>query len=283
MSRTKNLHTSIRWSWRQTKKWIARLLDDMNTSNTVVLAAGISYFCSLAFFPLFAAGLAIASIVIAPHQVIAAVENVNTYLPSDIAALVASQLEAQSGRYEGNIIIATIAIAISLFGASAAVQNTIRSLNVLHGVKETRNIVKIRALSFLMLVCALLLISVVLSLLVVDRYMVAWGIPELLVEVMIVIRWPVLVGLMILAFTTLYHYGPNRPRAEWRWINWGAIAATLLWLVVTLGLFAYTRFFPTFSQSYTLFAGIIVLMMWFNLSALALLIGGHINQRLLKK
>ncbi len=280
MSPTKKLHTGIRWSWKQTKKWISRLLDDINTSNTMVLAAGISYFCSLAFFPLFAVGLAVASIVIAPHQVVAVVENIYIYLPNDIASLVSSQLEAQSGRYGGNIVIAVIAIAISLFGASAAVVNTIRSLNVLYKVKETRNIVKMRALSILILVCALLLLSAVLLLLVVDRYMVEWGVSALLVEIMIVVRWPLLFVMMVLAFTALYYYGPNRPRVAWRWVNWGAIAATVIWLLVTLGLFAYTRLFPTFNESYTLFAGIIVLMIWFNLSALALLIGGHINQRL---
>lgn len=270
---------ALKRSLRSSKKFAVRLLADMNKTNTMVLAAGISYFCALAFFPMFAAGLAIASIVITPDQVVAAVEAINAYLPRDIAALITSQLEVQSGRFGGNVIVAAIAIGISLFGASAAVQNTIRSLNVVYRVKETRNIVKTRALSIAMLVCALLIIAVVLSLLIVDRYMVAWGVPSLLVEVMIVARWPLLIALMSLAFTALYYYGPNHPRRQWRWVNRGAIVATIGWLVVTIGLFIYTRFFSTFNESYAFFAGIIVLMVWFNLSAIALLIGGHINRR----
>lgn len=279
MTHSKKLHKVTARSWRASKKFIARLLDDMNSTNTMVLAAGISYFCALAFFPMFAAALAIASIVITPDQVMAVVENINAYLPRDIAALITSQLEVQSGRFGGNVIVATIAIGISLFGASAAVQNTIRSLNSIYRVKETRNIFKTRVLSIVMLVCGLLIIAVVLSLLIVDRYMVSWGVPLLLVEVVLIVRWPLLIVLMSLAFTALYHFGPNHPQRKWRWVNPGAVIATFIWLVVTIGLFVYTRFFSTFNESYALFAGIIVLMVWFNISAVAVLIGGHINRR----
>lgn len=278
--RTKLLIAKTKRPLRVAKKFIVRLLRDMDATNTTVLAAGISYFCALAFFPTFAAALAIASIVITPDQVVAVVENVNIYLPRDIAALITSQLEVQSGRYTGNIIVVAIALGISLFGASAAVQNTVRSLNAIYKVKETRNIIKIRALSVMMLICALLVAGVVLVVLAVDRYMVALGVPSLLVEVVIVGRWPLLVVLMCLAFTALYYFGPNHARRQWRWINWGAIVATVVWLVVTVGLFVYTRIFSTYNESYAFFAGIIVLMVWFNLSAIAVLIGGHIDRRI---
>lgn len=279
MSHKKRVAIGAHWTWRQVKYQTMRMLDDMNTSNTMVLAAGISYFCALAFFPLFAAGLAIATIVITADQAEAAIRNINMYLPRDIAALLSSQLAEQTGRYSGGVIVASLAIAVSLFGASAAMANTIRSLNVIYKVKETRHIVKMRARSVIMLLCALMVITVILALLIIDRYMVMWGVPSLLVEIVIFVRWPVMLLLMGLAFTVLYRYGPNRPRAKWHWASWGASAATLLWLIATLGLFAYTRMFATFDESYTLFAGIIVLMIWFNLSALALLIGGHINHR----
>lgn len=270
----------IHFSWKGAWRTAMNLLDDMNTHNTGVLAGGMAYYASLAFFPTFAASLAIASIVISPEQAASAIESVNQYLPRDIAGLVSTQLETQTGRYGGNIAIAVVAIAISLFGASGAVENTIRSLNVVYGVKETRNIVKMRALSLALLLAALVVLAIVTSLLIVDEYMIDWGVPSWLVSVVDTARWPLLFIVMSFAFASLYRYGPNRSKAKWRWASWGAVVATLIWLVVTAGLFAYTRYFPSFSESYTLFAGIVVLMMWFNFSALALLIGGHINARI---
>ena len=150
----------------------------------------------------------------------------------------------------------------------------------MYGVVESRNIVKMRIISLALLLCGLVLMGLIAGLLVVDDYMIAWGVPVWLVDLVGTLRWPLLFVIMSFAFASLYRYGPNRPKARWRWASWGAVVATLLWLVITSILYAYTRYFPSFSESYTLFAGIVVLMIWFNLSATALLIGGHINVRL---
>ena len=266
--------------WTSHRSVVREVLSDMNTGNTMTLAAGIAYFAALAFFPLFAATFAISSIIIPEAQVATVVRELNAYLPQDIAGLITAQLEAQSGKSGGNFVVAIIAIGIALFGASAAVENTLRSLNVAYGVKETRNIVKLRGVSIVVLVLALVYAVCIALLLIIDDYMIGWGVPASLVELVGIVRWPLLLLMVSWGFAALYRYGPDRPRAKWRWASWGATIATALWLLATSGLFLYTRYFATFSESYTLFAGIVVLMVWFNLSALALLIGGHINARL---
>lgn len=273
-------HSPLHLPWSSHRSIIAEVFNDMNAGNTMTLAAGIAYFAALAFFPLFAASFAIASIVIAQEQVATVVRELNVYLPQDIAALITAQLEAQSGKSSGNFVVAVIAIGIAVFGASAAVENTLRSLNIAYGVRETRSLVKLRGVSIVVLVLALVFAACIALLLIVDDYMIGWGVPASLVEVIGVVRWPLLLVMVSWGFAALYRYGPDRPRAKWRWASWGATIATTLWLVATSGLFLYTRYFATFSESYTLFAGIVVLMVWFNLSALALLIGAHINARL---
>jgi len=270
----------IHFSWVGLRKTIFGIMGDMGKHNTGVLASGIAYNAALAFFPIFAASLAIATIVITPEQVASVVQTVNDYLPKDIAGLISTQLEAQAGRYGGNVVIAIVAISISLIGASGAIEGIIRSLNAVYGVVETRNPVKMRAISLIFLLAGLVIMATVAGLLLVDEYMVGLGVPLLLVQAVDLMRWPLLFVIMIFAFTSLYRYGPNRPKARWRWASWGAVFAAVLWLIATAALFAYSRYFPAFSESYTLFAGIVVLMIWFNLSATALLIGGHINARL---
>lgn len=269
--------------WSSHRSVVGEVLSDMNERNTMTLAAGIAYFAALAFFPSFAAVIAIASMMISPDQVASVVREVNAYLPADIAGLLSSQLEAQAGKFGGNFVIAIIAIIVALFGASAAAENTLRSLNVAYGVVETRNLVKLRVVSFVVLICILLFAMCLAFLLIIDDYVVGWGVPMQLVDVVGVVRWPILLLLVSLGCALLYRYGPNRPRAKWRWASWGAVFATGIWLVATIGLFLYTRYFATFSSSYSLFAGIVVLMVWFNLSAVALLIGAHINARLESK
>lgn len=276
-------HSPFGLPWASHRSVMGEVLSDMNERNTMTLAAGIAYFAALAFFPSFAAVIAIASMMISTDQVASVVREVNAYLPADIAGLLSSQLEAQAGKFGGNFVVAIIAIVVALFGASAAAENTLRSLNVAYGVIETRNIVKLRIVSFVVLICILLFAVCLAFLLIVDDYMVGWGVPVQLVDVVGIIRWPLLLALVSAGFAALYRYGPNRPRAKWRWASWGAVFATGIWLLATVGLFLYTRYFATFSSSYSLFAGIVVLMIWFNLSAVALLIGAHINARLESK
>lgn len=271
----RNTHTT-RW---QLQRKIERLLGDINQANTMTLAAGIAYFAALAFFPSFAATFAIATIVISPEQAAAVVENVNVYLPPDIASLVTMQLAMQNDRFGDNIIFAAIAIAIALFGASAATENMIRALNAVYGTTETRNLIKLRLLSVVTLLCTLFLVVVVMVLLVIGDYMTNWGVPHELVFLVVLIRWPLLLVIMGGSFALLYRYVPDKPRATWRQVSSGAFLATGLWLVVTSALFTFAHYSTMLSAAYAIFAGIVMLMIWLNLSAFALLIGAHLNNR----
>lgn len=266
------------------RKLLVQVMGDMNRSNTMVLAAGVSYFAALAFFPTFAAALAIASVVVTPDQVASVVEAINVYLPKDIASLISIQLDTQTnGGQGGNIAVALAAIGISLFGASAAIENTLRSLNVAYGLIESRNPVKLRMLSVWILLSAIPFAAVVMVLLVIGDYMIGWGVPSGLVVAVELLRWPLLVIMVSCLVAILYRYGPSHRSSEWRWASPGVMVATALWTCVTVGFFVYMRLFPSFGNSYTVAAGIVVLMIWINVSVLALLVGAHVNARLEKK
>lgn len=58
----------------------------------------------------------------------------------------------------------------------------------------------------------------------------------------------------------------------------GSLVATGLWMTVTTLFFVYVRYFANFSDSYSLFAGMIILMIWLNLSSLSLLIGAVVDR-----
>lgn len=100
--------------WTSHRSVVREVLGDMNTGNTMTLAAGIAYFAALAFST-FAATFAISSIIIPEAQVATVVRELNAYLPQDIAGLITAQLEAQSGKSGGNFVVAIIAIGIALF------------------------------------------------------------------------------------------------------------------------------------------------------------------------
>jgi membrane protein len=94
------------------------------------------------------------------------------------------------------------------------------------------------------------------------------------------LRWPIAFGAVLVLIGLLYAVGADRPARAWRWITPGSVLGALLWLAVS-GLFAlYTSLSDSYSRTYGSLAGGIVLLLWLNLTALAILFGAELNAEL---
>jgi membrane protein len=91
-----------------------------------------------------------------------------------------------------------------------------------------------------------------------------------------VLRW-VLAGLLIItALDLIYHFAPDA-ESEFTWITPGSLTAAGLWIAASLGFRFYVVQFSDYAATYGTLGGIIVLMLWFYLSGLAILIGAEVN------
>jgi membrane protein len=84
----------------------------------------------------------------------------------------------------------------------------------------------------------------------------------------------------VLAFSALYRFAPNRNDAQWPWVTWGSAIAATLWLIGSILFALYVRNFDTFGRTYGAIGGVVVMLMWFYVSAFVLLLGGEINSEL---
>jgi membrane protein len=75
----------------------------------------------------------------------------------------------------------------------------------------------------------------------------------------------------------MYRYGPSRDNAKWRWISWGAGAATLLWVVASALFSLYVTSFGNFNETYGSLGAVVVLMMWLYLTAFLVLMGAEVD------
>lgn len=268
-------------SWASWKKAILKTKDAFGNKNLGMLAAGIAYGGTLAFFPLVVASVAIASMVISQDQINNVAANISSFLPGDMAGLLNAQLTNAVDHGSANFWVAVVAIAIALFGVSGAMNSLVGSLNVAYRVKETRGFIKVRLLSIGLTVLMVLSLVITLPLIALGGDVLRFiGLPEVLVTIFSVLRWILLAAIMTLGLAIIYRYAPDRPNARWQWVSWGAVIATLLWLLVTAVFFIYVQNFANFSESYSLFAGIIVLMMWLNFTGLVVLVGAEVNNQL---
>lgn len=269
--------------WRGWKRALIETKNAIGNKRLGMLASSVAYGGTLAFFPLVVACVAIASMVMSPDQIRDAVANISAYLPSDIAGLLSAQLVNAMGKHSANLIVAISAIAIALFGVSGAMNSLVSALNSAYGCKETRGMVKSWLVSvgltcMLVLAIVIALPAIALGSGLLERF----GVPAVIVTVFSVLRWLILAAVMTLGLAVIYRYAPDRPNVRWQWVSWGAVMATLLWLAVTVLFFVYVQYFANFSQSYSLFAGIIVLMTWLNYTGLVVLVGAEVNHQLEK-
>jgi membrane protein len=74
----------------------------------------------------------------------------------------------------------------------------------------------------------------------------------------------------------IYYFGPDADQ-DWVWITPGAIAATILWLFVSLLFKIYVANFTDYEGSYGTVGGVIVVLLWFYVSGIAILTGAELN------
>ena len=70
----------------------------------------------------------------------------------------------------------------------------------------------------------------------------------------------------------------SKPKTARRsWITPGAFVGVGLWLAVSFGFRIYLGYFDSYSLTYGSLGALIVLMLWFYLTGVAILIGGEVN------
>jgi membrane protein len=95
-----------------------------------------------------------------------------------------------------------------------------------------------------------------------------------------VIRWPVLAAVFALALALLYRFGPSRRPAQWKWVTWGSIAATILWLAGSALFSLYVSNFEDYNKTYGSIGAAVGMMMWFWLSAYIIILGAELNSEM---
>ena len=84
-------------------------------------------------------------------------------------------------------------------------------------------------------------------------------------------------ALVVMGLAVLYRYAPDRDNPRWRWTTPGAILAVALWLVGSILFSVYANNFGSYNETYGVFAGVIVLLLWLFLTAYVIVLGAEFD------
>lgn len=166
----------------------------------------------------------------------------------------------------------------AVWSASMGMSAVMDTLNAAYEVKETRPLWKQYAVSIgLTLGIALLLVVSVIIVLGGDTIVNAISPGTIIAEAWKIAQWPLALALVLLAFAITYYLAPDLKDRGWHWVSPGAIAGLSLWIAVSVGLRIDLHFSGGYGALYGSLGAVIVLLLWFYLSGIAVLSGAELN------
>lgn len=261
---------------------VKAFLDDLRVAitrdNIVLLAAGVAFFALLSLAPALVALVAVWGLFARPQDAAVAVDRFAAALPDSARATLTEQLDTVlSTSSTGLGITAVVGTLVALWSASTAIKYLFQAVASVYGAPTEGAFVRFRGFALVFTLGAMgftviaiwliaLLPAMLASTRLGDAARIAAGI----------LRFPALAVTMLGALAVIYRIG-SRGRASWRLVSVGAGVATIAW-VGGSALFAWhAANFGNFNESYGSMAGVIILMLWFFLTALVVVFGAEID------
>lgn len=246
--------------------------------NLSIVAAGVAFYVFLGLVPLLGAAISIYGLVANPADIQEQVRAMSGFLPPDVITILEEQISRIASNSKAAGWGAALGLVIALWSGAKGTKAMINALNIAYQEEETRGFFRLTLISLGLTLAGILAVLLAVGLVAIMPVMLQYvGLGSVAKTTVSVLRWPLLVGLALIGIAVLYRYAPDRSRPQWRWLTWGSGLAAVMWLVAS-GLFSfYVSSFGNYNKTYGSLAAVVILMLWFMISAYAVLLGAELN------
>ncbi len=262
---------------------LKRTATEFSEDNLTDWAAALTYYGLLSLFPALIAFVGIIGLFADPQGATQAITDVVSEIgPSSAADTFAGPIESITSSSSTAGIMAIVGILVALWSASNYVGAFMRASNVIYETPEGRPIWKLRPLQILVTLVILVLAAITLLALVVSGPLAeaiggAIGLSDTAVTIYQIAKWPILAALVITIFAVLYYASPNVKLRGFKWVTPGSILALVVWILASAAFAFYVANFGSYDKTYGSLGGVVVLLMWFWITNLAILFGHELN------
>lgn len=256
-----------------------RAWGEVSEQNLFLIAGGVTYAVLLALFPGLAALVSLYGLVFDAGQIERQVAALSGILPAQTQELLSQQLHSLVVSSNGALgFAAVVGLLLALWSASRGMSGMITAINVAYEEKERRGFFKLNLIAIgltLGLIAGGMVAIALVAILPAAVQLIAMG--PATKWLLLLAQWPLLIVVVMLGLAVLYRFGPDRDKPQWRWVSPGATAATLLWIVASVGFTVYVANFNSYDKTYGSLGGVVILLTWLYLSALMVLLGAVVN------
>ena len=258
-------------------EFFKKLYKKVNDDDILGNAAQVAFYFSFALFPLLLFLMSLFGLILGSKQELQ--QELFTLLgqvmPASAFQLVRDTMEEVTSSASGGKL--TFGILITLWSASAGIDNMRGTLNEVYNLKETRSFLRAKLTSLALTIAVGILILIALAFVVYGSQILDSILPIDSQYFLEALEWITTIVLVLLAFALLYNFAPNHQPLEWKWITPGAIVGVILWIIVSGAFRLYLSYFNSYAATYGSLGAMIILLLWLYLTALSILIGGAIN------
>src|SRR6266540_1426564 len=243
------------------------------------LAAQQAYYFFFALFPALLFVIAVASFFPLQGLIDGVVSMMAQVAPSDVGKILTESIKSLSDQNSGGLL--TFAFVVTIWSSSGAMLSIITTLNAAYDVTDSRPWWRTRLAAIALTVGIAIFILASMFLIIAgptlaERLAERLQLGPAFKWTWWVLQWPVVFALVATAIGLVYYFAPDVEQ-DWVWITPGSVLATVLWLAISLGLKFYYQLMPNANAAYGTIGGVMVLMLWFYCSGLALLLGAELN------
>jgi membrane protein len=261
---------------------LKRTVKEFSEDNMTDWAAALTYYGVLALFPALLAMLSIVGLVTNPRTLSDAITAVVPGAAAHTIEPVVNQIAGRAGTAGFGLVIG---IVLAIWSASGYVGAFTRAANVVYETPEGRKVWKLKPLQLLVTLIGIIFAVVIVSIVVLSGPVAeaiggAIGLGDTALTVWNIAKWPVVVVLVALMIAVLYYSTPNVRLRGFKWISPGAGVALLVWAVASALFAFYVANFGSYNKTYGALAGVIIFLVWFWLTNVALLFGIELDSEI---
>lgn len=233
---------------------------------------------ALAAVPLVIAGAGLATALGAESIAEVVARTVVAISPGSSDALLADVIAADDEGSERGEVVVVLGLVTAFVAATSAFAQLERGANRIYGTKRDRPALRKYGSAALLTATAGVAMAAGLLLIVAGEpfgealeEVYRWG--DAAETVWDIVRWPVGLALLVVAVTLLFRYAPRRRQPGLSWLAVGAAVTVLAWLVASGLLALYVVAAAGFDETYGPLTAVMALLIWANLTGIALLAG----------
>jgi membrane protein len=256
-----------------------RVWAQIGHDNVSIVAAGVAFYAILAVFPAITAFVSLFGLFADPAAVQEQFASLQGVIPAEAWTLLDDQLSTVlSAEAQSLGIGALVSLLIAVYSGGAGVRALMTALNIAYNEDEKRGFVKFYLIAFVFTIgiamLGLLSIGIIVAVPIVINLAQLGPLAGVAIKLA---PWLALAVVVTIALGALYRHGASRAGPQTRWVSWGALAATVLWIGASLLFSVYVANFGSYNRTYGALGAVVVLLMWFWISAYIVLLGAELN------